>query len=505
MAIECWDDEADLVVVGFGAAGGGTSIAASEGGADVLLLEKQPAEWHTPSTRASGGQIMSVSDVEAATVYMDRCAGGQVPLEVTRSWAEKALEVIDFVHDVVGVEYIWLTGAEHPEWEGASAVSGYAAREAHPGGLDVRARMTADPEFRPPPAPGGGSLLMAGLERAVRARKRIKVGYEAPAQRLITDSNRRVIGVQASTPDGVRRYRARHGVVLTCGGSEYDEEMKRSFLRSYPTYFYGSPMNTGDGVRMAQALGADLWHMNCMAGRGIAHFELDGMGYNFLTLPPPGGYVFLDKYGDRFANEHMQAMGRHDFYYMLGVYDSARAEYPRVPCYWIFDDRRMKFGPPVTGTAAAGPYRYEWSEGSRDEIARGWVKRADSLADLVEMTGIVDAGQAIRKLEEYNQACASGLDPFGRPRESLWPLDQPPYYCMELWPGGPNTSGGPRRNEKAQVIDVFGEPIEALYEAGELGEAVGALYPSNGANISDALCFGRIAAEQALGLTARPA
>ena len=80
------------------------------------------------------------------------------------------------------------------------------------------------------------------------------------------------------------------------------------------------------------------------------------------------------------------------------------------------------------------------------------------------------------------------------------PLDSPPYYCVELWPGGPNTSGGPRRNEHAQVIDVFGDPIPGLYEAGELGEAVGALYPANGANLSDALCFGRIAAEHALGI-----
>jgi succinate dehydrogenase/fumarate reductase flavoprotein subunit len=307
-----------------------------------------------------------------------------------------------------------------------------------------------------------------------------------------------VVGVRARTPDGIRHYRARRGVVLTCGGYEYDEEMKRGYLRSYPMYFYGSPMNTGDGVRMAQALGADLWHMNCMAGRAIAHFELDGKGYNYLSLPPPGGYAFLDRYGRRFANEHMQAMGRHDFYYLLGVYDSERAEYPRVPCYWIFDDRRMRFGPPVTGSAAAGPHRYEWSEGSEAEIARGWVKRADSLGDLVEMAGIVDAGEAVRTLEEYNQACATGNDRFGRPRESLWPLDQPPFYCMELWPGGPNTSGGPRRNARAQVIDVFGDPIEGLYEAGELGEAVGALYPANGANISDALCFGRIAAGQAL-------
>jgi succinate dehydrogenase/fumarate reductase flavoprotein subunit len=74
---------------------------------------------------------------------------------------------------------------------------------------------------------------------------------------------------------------------------------------------------------------------------------------------------------------------------------------------------------------------------------------------------------------------------------------------MALYPGGSNTSGGPRRNEHAQVVDVHGEPIPGLYEAGELGEPVGLLYPSNGGNISDCACFGQIAAEHALGVNAQ--
>jgi succinate dehydrogenase/fumarate reductase flavoprotein subunit len=429
---------------------------------------------------------------------MDRCAGGLVPIDVTRAWAERAFDVVDWVQNVVGLDLVRVAGSEHPEWAGGEAVSGWSAREAHPDGGDIRARMIADPTFRPTPAPGGGFVLMRELEKAVRQRGQITVSYETAGQRLITDANRRVIGVQANTPDGVRRYRGRRGVVLTCGGYEYDEELKRSFLRSYPVYFYGSPMNTGDGVRMAQALGADLWHMNSMIGRGIAHFELEGRGYNYVVQITPGGYVFLDRYGRRFANEHMQAMARHDFYYELINFDADRSEYPRVPCYWVFDQRRFEMGNPVAASGAAGPYAYEWSEGSRDEIARGWVKTAGSLEDLFRQAGLADAEQAVRTIGEYNQACETGDDPFGRPEDSLTPIDQPPYYLVELWPGGPNTSGGPRRNEHGQVIDVYGDPIAGLYEAGELGEAVGALYPANGANISDALCFGRIAAEHAL-------
>lgn len=83
--------------------------------------------------------------------------------------------------------------------------------------------------------------------------------------------------------------------------------------------------------------------------------------------------------------------------------------------------------------------------------------------------------------------------------DSLIPVDSPPYYCMPLYPGGPNTCGGPRRDEHARIVTPFGQPIPGLYGAGELGEAVGLLYPANGGNLSESVCFGRIAAEHALG------
>lgn len=491
-----WAAEADLVVVGFGAAGAATAITAADAGAEVLILEKQPRAWHTPSTRASGGQVMSVTDVEAATTYLDRCAGGMVPVEVSRAWANRAIDVLDWLGDVAGLSMVRVAPAEHPDWEGSWAVAGYGALAAYPEGEGTWSKLRDQARI-----PGGGGVLFGALERAVTRRRQASVEYETAATNLITDDEKRVIGVEAKGPSGPVRVRARRGVVLTCGGYEFDEDLKRSCLRSHPTHFYGSPMNTGDGVRMAQALGADLWHMNCMAGRGVAHFELNAKPYNFAVRVAPGGYVFLDKHGKRFANEHLQAMSRHDFYYELVVYDSARAEYPRMPCHWVFDSRRMSAGPPVAGSGAAGPHHYEWSENSADEIKRGWVRKADTLGDLIELTGITNVTQAVKTLDEYNHGCASGVDRFGRTGESLIPLDAPPFYSMELWPGGPNTCGGPRRNERAQVIDVFGDPIRGLHEAGELGEAVGALYPSNGANISDALCFGRIAAEHALQST----
>ncbi len=478
-----WDDEADLLVVGYGGAGAATAIAAADLGADVLVLEKQPEGRHTPSTKIGGGALMTVTDADKAALYLDRCAAGMVPAEVSRAWAERAAGVMDWVSSICAAQYERSIGAEHPEFPGSEAMQSFTSV-------------------------GHGKALFGHLSDAVGRRPSVRVQFDSPGSRLIRADDGQVAGVEIAGPGDVRRIGARQGVVLTCGGYEYSDDMKRNYLKGEPIHFYGNPGNTGDGVRMAQGAGADLWHMNQMIGRAIAHFDLpDGSSLNGLViigdLMKPGnppGYVLTDGQGRRFANEYMQAMSRHDFYYLLLNYDPATSTFPRIPCYWFFDARRMALGAPVAtelGPVAHG--YYDWSYGSEREIERGWISRGESIEEVAAAAGVADPEQAAREVIAYNEACRTGQDPLGRPANSLVPLDSPPYYCMPLYPGGSNTSGGPRRNEFAQVLDVFGEPIPGLYEAGELGEPVGLMYPCNGANISDCLCFGQIAAEHALG------
>jgi succinate dehydrogenase/fumarate reductase flavoprotein subunit len=297
-----------------------------------------------------------------------------------------------------------------------------------------------------------------------------------------------------------KRIRARSGVILSTGGFEYDEAAKLSFLRAYPMYFYGNPGNTGDGLRMAQEVGADLWHMSQIVGRGVGYFEMDdgSMQAFFVAIDPPG-YVILDGDGKRFANEHDQAMNKHDFYYDLVHFDTNRGINPRMPCSWIFDEKRRVQGPAtLINVGACSVGLYEWSEDNSKEIERGWIAKGDTPAAAANAAGL-DASEAVAaSIEAYNDACARGVDEFGRPPGSLVPIDAGPYYCMKLWPGGPNTTGGPRRDAQGRILDVRGEPIPGLYGAGELGQVSGQLYPADGANLCEAFCFGQIAAEHAL-------
>ena len=157
-----WDREADLVVVGFGGAGAAAGLTGAELGATVLILEKQPEARHTPSTSMSGGIVMATNDVQRATVYLDRCAGGMIPIQVSRAWAAKGIDLVRWL-DQVGADLALerIGGAEHPEFEGSEAIEswaqsrpservppGTAAREHKPG-APVNVTVVAGPALAP--------------------------------------------------------------------------------------------------------------------------------------------------------------------------------------------------------------------------------------------------------------------------------------------------------------------------------------------------------------------
>jgi succinate dehydrogenase/fumarate reductase flavoprotein subunit len=497
--------DTDLIVVGLGAAGTAAALTAANLGAEVLVLEKQARESHTPSARMSGAIVMTLNDVEKGTEYLHRCAMGAVPRDVSAAWAEKAVDLIPGWHDEVGLEIpMQLSGrAEHPDFPGAESVEVF--RQA----LMVDGTPMPEPEALIPAAATHGAwgkraTLMRtgphwydGLMKAVDGNSRVTVRWSSPAERLIQDDDGRVIG--ARTADG-SEFLATNGVVLCSGGFEFDDDMRASFLPARPAYFYGNPGNTGDGIRMAQDVGAGLWHMNQMFGRAMLRFPFeDGSWMNFHVFLTPAGYVLTDQHGDRFADEEAQALHRHDFFLNLTTYDPDRREFPRIPCYWFFDERRRLDGPlaPRTvGALAVG--LYPWSEDNGVEIERGWIKRADSIEEVAALAGVKDPKAAAASVASYNQNCSSGSDPWRKNAETLVPLDSPPFYCVPMYPGGSNTSGGPKRDRHARVLTWYDEPIAGLYSAGELGQATGTLYPADGSNLSEALCFGRIAAESAL-------
>ena len=479
-----WDLEADVVVVGFGAAGFAAAVTACELGADVLLLEKAPEGAEGGNTRVAGQGYLNTSDADKAAAYLTAlCGPYTVPETMIRVWAEEMGKNNDWLaslggdpqehqHPPVGIEF--------PDLPGADCVHKF-----HDG-----------PTY-------GYSFTWKRFERLTKERP-VRICYETPGRALIQNAKGEIIGVRAESGGKPVTAKARKGVVLTCGGFENNQQMIRDYLPGLPyCYTSGSPYNEGDGITMAMAVGADLWHMNNYAGPSMAlkvpeHPTTFSMQALHFSKEMAGGMIVVGPDGRRFTDEKFKT--RHGKVPQNGRW---RPLVTPCPMYMIFDHRMMTAGPLYDTHPSHGwtpiMVRYEWSQDNQAELKKGWIKSAASVDALARTVGL-DAEALSATVERWNGFCAAGKDAeFGRSL-MMAPIAEGPFYAVELSPSMLNTQGGPRRNEKAQIVHPDGTPIPRLYSAGELGSIYSYLYQGTG-NIGECLAFGRIAARNAVAET----
>ena len=279
--------------------------------------------------------------------------------------------------------------------------------------------------------------------------------------------------------------------------------MIRNYLRPYPMKFCGWKYSTDDGIVMAQKVGAKLWHMNQICG----HFCLDvpeyASGYACFGGNPPA-WIFVDKYGKRFANEDNRMS--HNYWTHYAEMDWENLGFLRVPSYMIFDETRRAAGPIAASFTSWLPVEMggnvPWSSDNLAEIDKGWIRKGNTVEELAASIGGYMNPTILRQtLDTWNTGCKNGVDAdFGRSANTSNPLATPPYYAVTLLPGQSNTLGGPERNEKCQVLDHNNNPIPRLYEAGDLGGIFGN-YGAGGGNIGVlVMAHGRIAGRNAAAL-----
>jgi succinate dehydrogenase/fumarate reductase flavoprotein subunit len=474
---QVWDEEADVVVLGLGSAGCAAAIAARDAGASVLVLEKMPEGKEGGNTRISGGIWFHNPDVEGLKTYL-RALSAEYPIpeEIISVWSEETAKNTDWIAGIGGRPGVHGDySPEYPELDGADTYGGYR-------GIDGEM---------------GGGRLYDVLASAVRE-KGARVLLDTPGRELIQDPETgSIIGVIASREGKTIRVHARCGVVLATGGFEANPQMVRDYLRLPDSPVWGSPAGTGDGIKMAQKVGADLWHMdNMMSTIGLRAPGFDAgfyVAFNFAF-----GFLYTGADGTRCVNELPQV--GHGQAVLHGNYKI----FPDQKMHVIFDESTRKAGPlsmPSEMLNVGWNVRiegYEWSMDNQVEIDKGWIQRADSLSELASKIGL-DAATLEETVRRYNRACASKVDEaFGRSPATLTPITEPPFYAFESAPLLGWSNGGPRRNEKAQVLDPFDAVIPRLYAAG----CISSTYSWNkdgGMHIADSLAFGRVAGEAAAG------
>lgn len=498
-----YDDEYDVVVVGYGYSGGIAAIEAHDAGARVLLLDKM-AEPGGISV-CSYGAMRSAHDADEAFKYLKETNGGRTSDAVLRVLADGMASIEPYMRKLAEVN----GGIVNPR----EKVANYPFD-----GYDTFYQTLIEeiPNFDPATyyphvrgAPGGARVFKT-LEDNVATRE-IDIWLESPVQSLISDpsGSREVLGVVAHRKDGVRRVRARKAVILACGGFEANEEMKRQYWQMSPVYAATTNSNTGDGIKMAQTLGAKLWHMWHYHGSyGFIHDEYpyairmkrlpDWIPGRELTAVVQMTWIVVDKYGRRYMNENppytQDTSHRH-----MEHFDPVKQEFPRIPSWVIFDEvgrRRYRVGAPTRNDPDV---HYDWSLDNAEEIEAGLIKKADSVE---ELAGIMDVDPAVLQetLDRWNSLCSDKNDvDFGRPPGTMMKIQRPPFYAGQVWPVVSNTQGGPEHDEHQRVIAVDDTPIPRLYAIGECGSAWGHLYMSGG-NLAECLVSGRVAGRHAAAL-----
>ena len=467
-----WNAEYDVVVIGYGAAGAASAVNAVEAGAqNVLILEKAPMGHEGGNSRYAAQLVLTPpaeQREQALTYYKNlRTMFDNQTDEILEYVVDGLISVAPWM-EAHGANLYFMPFPEYPELEGAEATRAFLvnAKSWNAGFL----RFLQD-------------LVDANADK-------IDVWYETPGVRLIQDKTTGIVhGVIAENNGEKYNIRAKNGVIMAMGGFENNDEMLENYCQLSNAYSKGARYNTGDGIKMAIDVGADLWHMSALSGNDVNFVNPEtgiSAGYaltnsnntGYATGFPAHAMIIVGGDGTRFCDE--TCFPRHGHTYKAGTWYTQQ-----IPdnSWCVFDEN----------TRLAAPAYPSWSEGMIDEMEKGWVVKADTLEELAALMN-VPAENLVAEVAKYNGYCETGIDiEFGKGSEhvasSLKPLTTAPYYAFPVFATMTNTQGGAKRNTNCEVLDVWGEPIPHLYSAGEFGSFYTDIY-NGGGNLSECVFTG---------------
>lgn len=479
-----WDKIYDVVVLGFGGAGASAARFAADNGAKVLLVDKAPEGHEGGNTRYSGQNVGYTPDPEKFRIYYKALAQGfniDEDVEDTvidglsnmKKYFKKYLEVEPFVFGEHPDDNPLThtadnqTTATHPDFPGASSSE---LMTVHNGMFD-------------------SALWTVLRQRVVDRADNIDVWFHSPAVHVLQTPDKTVVGVQIKRKGKIRNIGAKNGVVLSTGGFSNSKIKIQDFIGEQHLAPVGTLYNTGDGIDLAEEVGARLWHMTTYNSAGIV---------GDLTLPVKEGERSIFQPADIDAKEmytgSVFTVGddgtrycREDIFSIEGwFYDHGQWRTPHAPIkpYVIFDQKQYEKISKIDHV----PYQ---------NALKNFLIKADNLKDLAKKID-VDPETLRETVDKFNSYAENGFDQdFRRDPKTLEIFDTDgPVYALPMVQSIAQTHGGPKRNGKAEIVDPSNNPIPHLYGAGELGSNIVRIY-QGGENLADCLIFGKLAGENA--------
>jgi succinate dehydrogenase/fumarate reductase flavoprotein subunit len=534
-----WAGEADVLIVGSGAAGSAAAIAAMGKGASVIIFEKMPFKGGT--TAKSGGvfwipnnpwlKTQGVADERLdALRYMARLAQPQryvesdpllgltqAEFDLLAAFFDNGPKVLDALTANSGLKLMpWITweGKPYPDY-----FSDIPENKVHRG-RSLVPDLSGKPELVVWPQNGGaGAGLIQQLHEGFE-KKPVELLLDHRVLDLIRNEEGVVVGLSVDRGDEApANFRARKAVVFCSGGFTHNVELVRSHLKGHIWGGCAAPGSTGDFVGIAQRAGAALGNMsNAWWGQIPVEVALKTRSVPVDVWSTPGdSMIQVNRYGRRFVNEKIQYNERTQAHF---VWDPVKGEYPNLLGFMIWDARTAQLYAgydPIPSADAKLPQIIEGA--SLDELASQIETR---LAAIAKHTGAVKLDPEFRKnlratIQRYNGFAKQGKDedfrrgeatieiafqfmnakkpPNPHPNITMHPLaDKGPFYAVILGAGTLDTKGGAVVNPQGQVLDAQGKPIPGLYAAGNcVAHPAGQAYWAGGGTIGPAMTFGYLA------------
>lgn len=474
--VQQWDKESEVVIVGFGGAGGCAAIEAADAGAQVTIFELASEGGGSTAMSSAeiymggggGTRVQKACGFEDSTedmfTYMMMSAGPQADEAKIRNYCDNSLEHFNWLADHLGVPF---KDSFHKEraimcltddgllYTGSEKAYPFS-QHAKPAPRGHNLHIEGD---------NGGPLFMKIINENVDKRDNITVEYETRALCLIVADNNEVVGLVIRQDQKELTVKASKGVILCAGGFVMNEDMLAKYAPKLLSgnNAIGNPGDTGTGIMMGMSVGAAAINMH----------------EGFISIPyyPPasitGGIVVNDK-GQRFINEDV-------YHARLG---QAVLDEPGDRFYFILtveqygDYEKMNFmGATIAGTG-------------------------ESVEELEEELGL-RKGTLQNTVTIYNEDVANGEDTqFHKGAEWLEPLN-PPLVALDITPGRGVfipmfTLGGLDTLPTGEVLTAQRDVIPGLYAAGRTacGVVRRADGYSSGMSVGDATFTGRLAGKQ---------
>ena len=444
--------DADIVIVGGGAAGLMAAYTASEGGAKVIVLEKAPNSYSSNFAQCGGP------------------AGAETILAKEQGVTTTNKEVFDHLYDfsntTVDAKLLW------EAWSRAGVAIdnmiglGVAFRDVNEDTYNVgyQARHSFN---------GSGAVRIDPITNAIKANGG-QFLYSTPGEHILME-NGKAVGVQGTNADGDTVIVHAKAVMTCTGGFQGNPELLQEYLGCANVVSLGSNLPTGDGITMVLEAGGTLDRNFGVLGNefsgnstktGNSAFFRPGFNQN-LTFWMYGG-LYVDRDGDRFINEKRVA----DFPLAIG----GEALLRQGKVYVVMDEAYYNacanegiisfLGDPEDWPAKAGLRGAITNAPSQlqDAIDEGWAYKADTLAEIAAYFNLENLEKTVA---EYNEACENGVDPiFNKSANFLTAIGEGPYYAFEYEPGAWSTFGGVRTDSYLRALDANGDAIPGLYCGG---------------------------------------